>query len=344
MSLTDYIRTVPKAELHVHLEGSIQPKTLLILADRHQVDLPADTVEGLRAWYQFRDFHHFIEVYIKITQCLQTTEDFELIVHEFGMEMARQNIRYSEVTFSPSNQHWINRLDQETYFTGLTRGRKQVKEEFDVEINWVFDIVRNAIDAGKDACEKAADYTTGVAIDGMQDGGVALGLGGLEAGYPPAPFAPWFDQARKAGLRSAPHAGELAGPDSIWSAIRDLGAERLGHGVRAIEDPALVAYLAEHRIPLEINPTSNIRLGVYPSMATHPLRRLYDAGVIVTINSDDPPLFNTTLTEEMTLLTEAFSCDLMRTNDILLNAVKYSFMPDAQKKKMEATFKKEMKA
>lgn len=338
MSLSDYIRTVPKVELHVHLEGSIQPETLLTLAKRHCVDLPAETVEGLRAWYQFQDFHHFIEVYVKITECLKAVEDFELIVHEFGAEMARQNIRYAEVTFSPSSHRWINGIDQGTYFTGLTRGRKRVKDEYGVEINWVFDIVRNAEHAGCESYKVAADYTTGVAIDGMQDGVVALGLGGLETGYPPAPFAPWFDRARKAGLRSAPHAGELAGPESIWSAIRDLGAERLGHGVRAIEDPDLVAYLAEHRIPIEINPTSNIRLGVYPSMETHPLRRLYDAGVIVTVNSDDPPLFNTTLTEEIALLPDVFDCDLDLINEILLNAVRTSFLPDDRRKQMEVEF------
>lgn len=342
MSLRDYIRKAPKAELHVHLEGAIQPKTLLTLAQRHHVDLPTDTVEGLREWYRFRDFHHFIEVYIKITQCLRMREDFELIAYEFGAEMARQNVRYAEVTFSPSNHRWINGVDQDAYFTGLTEGRKRAEEEFGVGINWVFDIVRNAGQSICDSYEAAADYTTGVAIDGMQDGVVALGLGGLEAGYPPAPFAPWFDRAREAGLHSAPHAGELAGPESIWSAIRDLGAERLGHGVRAIEDPELVAYLAEHRIPIEVNPTSNICLGVYPAMDAHPLRRLHDAGVIVTVNSDDPPLFNTTLTDELMLLAEPFACTKTQIDDLILNGIRYSFLPEERKNSMEAAFKKEM--
>lgn len=338
MSLYDYIAAVPKADLHVHLEGSIQPSTLLMLAQRHRVDLPADTEEGLRNWYRFRDFHHFIEVYVAITKCLRTVEDFELIVNEFGADMARQNIRYAEVTFSPSTHLWINGVDQDVWFTGLTNGRRRVKESFGCEINWVFDLVRN------DYPERERfDYTTDVAIEGMDDGVVALGLGGMEEGYPPAPFVPWFDRARSAGLHSAPHAGEHAGPDSIRSAIEDLGAERIGHGVRAIEDPELVEYLAAHRIPLEISPTSNISLGLYPDAASHPLKVLHEAGVTVTVNSDDPPLFNTTLTDEACLLADPWGFSMDTIDEILLNGIRFSFLPDVRKESMETEFRNEMR-
>lgn len=339
MSLYDYIAAVPKVDLHVHLEGSIQPATLLMLAERHRVDLPADTEEGLRNWYRFRDFHHFIEVYVAITKCLRTVEDFELIVYEFGADMARQNIRYAEVTFSPSTHLWINRVDRDVWFTGLTNGRRRVKESFGCEINWVFDLVRN------DYPERGRfDYTTDVAIEGLDEGVVALGLGGMEEGYPPAPFVPWFDRARSAGLHSAPHAGEHAGPESIRSAIGDLGAERIGHGVRAIEDPELVDYLAEHRIPLEISPTSNISLGLYPDAASHPLKALHEAGVTVTVNSDDPPLFNTTLTEEACLLADPWGFSRETIDGILLNGIRYSFLPDERKQAMESEFRNEMRA
>ena len=339
MSLYDYIAAVPKVELHVHLEGSIQPSTLLMLAERHRVDLPEDTEEGLRNWYRFRDFHNFIEVYVAITKCLRTVEDFELIVYEFGADMARQNIRYAEVTFSPSTHLWINRVDQDVWFTGLTDGRRRVKEAFGCEINWVFDLVRN------DYPERGRfDYTTEVAIEGMEDGVVALGLGGMEEGYPPAPFVPWFDRARSAGLHSAPHAGEHVGPESIWGAIHDLGAERIGHGVRAIEDPELVDYLAEHRIPLEISPTSNISLGLYPDAASHPLKALHEAGVTVTVNSDDPPLFNTSLTDEACLLADPWGFSRETIDEILLNGIRYSFLPDDRKRSMETEFSNEMSA
>lgn len=339
MSLYDHIAAAPKAELHVHLEGAIQPSTLLMLAKRHRVDLPADTEEGLRNWYRFRDFHHFIEVYVGITRCLRTVEDFELIVYEFGADMARQNVRYAEVTFSPSTHLWLNGVDQDVWFTGLTEGRRRAKESFGCEINWIFDLVRNDYpELGR------FDYTTGVAIEGMDDGVVALGLGGMEEGYPPAPFAPWFDRARAAGLHSAPHAGEHVGPESIRGAIEDLGAERIGHGVRAIEDPKLVDYLAEHVIPLEISPTSNICLGLYPDAASHPLKGLHEAGVTVTVNSDDPPLFNTTLTDELALLVDPCGFSRETVDEILLNGVRFSFLPDEQKRRMEADFLDEMRA
>ena len=339
MSLYDYIAAAPKAELHVHLEGSIAPSTLLRLAKRHRVDLPADTEEGLRNWYRFRDFHHFIEVYVAITKCLRTVEDFELIVYEFGADMARQNIQYAEVTFSPSTHLWINGVDQDVWFTGLTEGRRRVMDSFGCEINWVFDLVRN------DYPELARfDYTTGVAIEGRDDGVIALGLGGMEEGYPPAPFVPWFDRARAAGLRSAPHAGEHDGPGSIRSAIEDLGAERIGHGVRAIEDPKLVKYLAVHGIPLEISPTSNISLGIYPDAASHPLKRLHEAGVAVTVNSDDPPLFNTTLTDEMALLVDPWGFSRETIDEILLNGVRFSFLAADRKNAMETVFREEMRA
>lgn len=338
MSLYDYIAAAPKAELHVHLEGAIQPSTLLMLANRHRVDLPADNEEELRKWYQFRDFHHFIEVYVAITKCLRTVEDFELIVYEFGADMARQNIRYAEVTFSPSTHLWINGVDRDVWFTGLTEGRRRVKASFGCEINWVFDLVRN------DYPETARfDYTTEVAIEGRDDGVVALGLGGLETGYPPAPFAPWFDRARAAGLHSAPHAGEHVGPESIRDAIKYLGAERIGHGVRAIEDPDLVSCLAKHRILLEVSPTSNICLGIYPDMASHPLKLLHESGVPVTVNSDDPPLFSTTLTGELNLLVDPCGFSRETIDEILLNGVRFSFLPEEKKRRMEAVFLDEMR-
>ena len=341
MTLESYLRAAPKAELHVHLEGSILPATLLCLAARNGVELPAQSVEGLREWFVYRDFPHFIEIYVAITRCLRTQEDYEEIVHEFGAEMARQHVRYAEVTFSPST-HMALGVPQEVYFAGLTRGRERAQRDFGVTINWIFDLVRGIEDAER--LRRFADYTTAVAIEGRGDGVVALGLGGHETGNPPEPFAPWFDHARAAGLHSIPHAGETDGPESVWGAIRALGAERIGHGVRASEDPALVAYLAEQRIPLEVCPTSNLRLGVYPDLAAHPLRRLYDAGVVVTINSDDPPLFNTTLNDEAALLASAFGCDAAAADTILLNGVRSAFLPPERKATLLAEFAAELAA
>lgn len=339
MALESYLRAAPKAELHVHLEGSILPETLLTLARRNGVALPYDSAAGLREWFTFRDFPHFIEIYVAITKCLRREEDYELIAYEFGAEMARENVKYAEVTFTPSTHYWLD-VPHETYFSGLQRGRMRAQQEFGVEMRWVFDLVRGVSDAER--LRRQADYTTGVAIECKDEGVVALGLGGMEAGHPPEPFAPWFARALAAGLHSAPHAGETAGPESIWGSLRALEAERLGHGVRASEDAELVAYLRERRIPIEVCPTSNLRLGVYPSLAAHPLRRLYDAGVPVTINADDPPLFNTTLSDEVALLASAFNLDVAQIDEILLNGVRCSFLPDEQKRPLEAAFRAEL--
>lgn len=189
-----------------------------------------------------------------------------------------------------------------------------------------------------------ADYTTAAALEGRADGVVALGLAAAEAGAPPAPFAPWFERARAGGLHSAPHAGEMAGPASIWGAVRALGAERIAHGVRAVEDPALVAYLAAAGIALDVAPTSNVRLGVYPSYAAHPLPRLHAAGVALTINTDDPPLFGTTLNDEVALLARPFGLDVAAIDAILLDGVRKSFLPKERRQALAAAFAAELAA
>jgi len=258
MSIEQYLQEAPKAELHVHLEGSVRPTTLLTLAERNAVSLPVSSVEELQRWFAFRDFNHFIEIYFTISHCLKQAEDYELIVYEFAEEMARQHVRYAEVTFSPSTHEFALGVPFDVYFAGLTRGRERAYQDFNVEISWVFDIVRNM--CHEPGVSKEADYTVSVAKEGMTNGVVALGLGGGEVGHPAEWFARWFEQAVGAGLHSTPHAGEVVGPASVWGAIKNLKAERIGHGVRSAEDPELLTYLAEKRIPLEVNPTSTLRL------------------------------------------------------------------------------------
>ena len=334
-----YLAAVPKAELHVHLEGSIRPQTLLELARRNKVTLPFSTLEEVQLWFTFRDFEHFIQLYITASRCLKTAEDYELIVYEFGEEMVRQNVRYAEVTFSAS-MHDALGVAHDTYFNGLNRGRELARRDFGVEIRWVFDIARSIQDEAQR--RQLADFTTRMAIEYMHDGVVALGLGGGEAGYPPEYFAPWFERALSAGLHSTPHAGEGAGPASVWGALHTLGAERIGHGVRSIEDPALIKHLAQQCIPLEICPGSNICLGIYPSFAAHPLPRLYAADVQLSVNSDDPSMLNTTLNQDVERLHSAFGLDLDVIDDILLNGVRHSFLPAERKLTMETEFRLEM--
>lgn len=341
MSIEQYLQEAPKAELHVHLEGSVCPTTLLTLAKRNAISLPVDNVEELQQWFTFRDFKHFIEIYFAISHCLKRAEDYELIVYEFAEEMARQHVRYAEVTFSPSTHQFTLGVPFDVYFAGLTRGRERAHQDFNVEINWVFDIVRNT--CHEPGISKEADYTLSVAKEGMTNGVVALGLGGSEAEHPPEWFARWFEQALNLGLHSTPHAGEVAGPESVWGAIKTLNAERIGHGVRSAEDPHLLEYLAEKHIPLEVNPTSNIALGVYRDYQHHSLSTLLAAGIPITINSDDPPLFNTTLNNEVSLLHSSFQLDLATINDILLNGVRCSFLPAVRKAELLTEFEQELR-
>ena len=337
-----FAEAMPKVELHIHLEGSIRPETALALARRHNIRLPADDPAGIQDWFRFRDFTHFIEVYIVLSDLLRTPEDFQFITIELGREMARQNIRYAEVTFTAYTHLWWQQkgLTPDALIAGLDAGREEVRRQFGVKIAWVIDIPRNL------SFSKVTGLYTGrasmpsaeVALAWQEHGVVALGLGGYEIGAPPEPFAEAFDRARAGGLHSVPHAGEHVGPEGVWGAIRSLQAERIGHGVRAIEDPELVAYLAAEQIPLEINPTSNIKLGVYPDFVSHPLRRFWDAGVYITVNSDDPPLFNTTLNQEYRVLVDAFGFDANELEQVSLNAVRASFLPDASKAQLEADF------
>jgi len=317
----------PRAELHLHFQGAIRPATLLGLARRHSIALPVDDLPALREWFRFRDFAHFVEVYALLRACLVEPADYELVTYELGSELAGQGVRYAEVTFTPGPE--VYRGPRETFFDGLSAGRERVRRELGVELRWIFDIPRRTVTLHPHM--PLADFITDCAINGRYDGVVALGLAGTELGYPPEPFEPWFDRARAAGLHSVPHAGETAGPASIWGAVRALGAERLGHGVRAVEDPALLEYLVEKRIPLEVCPTSNIALGVYPSLAEHPLRRLVDAGAVVTVNTDTPAIFGITLTAEAELLRTAFGLSNAAAEQVLQNAIDASFLLPAER-------------
>ncbi len=330
MSLSDFAREMPKVELHVHLEGSISPATLLILADRNGVALPAADIEGLKEFYRFTDFEHFLRVYFAISGCLRTLDDFELIAFEFGAEMARQNIRYAEVTFTPHTNVTNTGLPFNDILAALNAGRNRAEQEYNVMYRWVLDIVRD---------DPASRHQVAEWASGVRDGSViGFGLGGTEDGHPPEWFADAYAVARRAGLHSVPHAGETCGPESVWGAIRQLGAERIGHGVRSVEDPGLIRHLREHQIPLEVCPTSNLCLGVYPSLEEHPIRWLWDHGVYVTLNSDDPPMFNTNLTGEYEAVVEHLGFDAEDLERLSLNALEASFMPDLTKSALRQEF------
>src|SRR5262249_37475911 len=301
MSLESYIRAMPKVELHVHLEGSIQPTTLLELARRNGVPLPAITVDGLREWYRFTSFNHFIDVYTLISRCIRTAEDIELIAREFLEGQAAQHVVYSEVTYTAFTHYQTRGIPFEAQLAAINCARAWAAAELGVGMNLVIDISRSSRMTQEEVLMQA-DWV----IESVGNGVVALGLGGPEVGYPPEAFAEAFTRAREAGVPGVPHAGETVGPASIWGAVRALHAARIGHGVRCLEDPALVEELRSRQIPLEVCPSSNVCLGVAPSLEQHPLPRLVAEGLYVTVNSDDPPMFNTSLNAEYLALQHVF--------------------------------------
>jgi aminodeoxyfutalosine deaminase len=342
VSLQTYIRAAPKAELHVHLEGAIQPRTVIELAKRNRIELPYDTPQATDRWFRFKDFSHFVEVYGAISRCLRTAEDFELVAYEAAAELARQNCKYAELGFSPAF-HTRAGVPADVYMAGLVRARERSREELGTEIAFIFDVGRSWR-GGEAETRRWAAHTVDVAIEYKSAGVVALGLGGPEDGHPPDPFAALFERGRTAGLGSAPHAGEHAGPASVRGAISALHADRIAHGVRAIEDALLVDELARRQIALDVCPTSNVRLGVYPTLALHPLPRLVAAGVPVTINTDDPPLFGVTLNDEAALLADPCGLDLTTIDEVLLNGVRHSFLELERKQEMESAFRSAMEA
>jgi adenosine deaminase len=280
-------------------------------------------VEGLRRRYRFSSFNDFLLLYLAISSCLTEVEDFSAITVDLARGLAAQNVRYAEVTFTPMT-HVARGVPGDVLLAGLAEGRARARAEHGVELVWVFDIVRNLLDQAAPTLE--------LALRGRGQGVVGLGLAGPESlEWPVQPLVPLFARARAEGLHSLPHAGEHAGPESIWNALRLLGAERLGHGVRCLEDPALVQYLVEKRIPLEVCPSSNVALGVCSNLDQHPLPRLLAAGLAVTLASDDPPLFSTTLTDEYLRCADRFSWSAEQVLSIAAAGFEHSLLPQESK-------------
>lgn len=318
--MKEFIAALPKAELHVHHVGSASPDTVARLAARHP-DSPVPTdPAALAEYFIFTDFAHFIEVYLSVVDLLRTPEDIWTLTHEVGRDLAAQNVRYAELTMTPHTSI-IRGIPAEAYVEAIEDARRAAERDFGLSLQWVFDIPG-------EAGLPSADVTLDTALRLQPDALVGFGLGGPEIGVPRPQFAPHFAQARAAGLHSVPHAGESTGPDTIRDALDHLGAERIGHGIAAAQDPALMERLVAEGIALEVCPTSNVRTRSVPSLEEHPLPTLVAAGVTVTINSDDPPMFGTTLNEEYEVAARLLGLDEAGMVDLALAAVDASFAPD----------------
>lgn len=312
-----WLRGLPKAELHVHLVGSASADTVLELARRHpERGVPTEPV-ALRELFAFTDFAHFIEVYIAVNALVRTAEDVEALTYGVATDLASQRVRYAELTVTPDS-HLQQGMAPDGLAEALTRARRRARADAGVELAWVFDIPG---ELGLPSGLRTIDWVERHAPEGS----VGFGLGGPEAGVPRAQFAEVFARARALGLHSVPHAGETTGPQTIRDAMTYLAAERIGHGIAAAQDPALLAELARRGIPLEVCPTSNLRTRAVASYAAHPLPTLVAAGIEVSIGSDDPGMFDTTLSDEYAVAARLLGLDAAGVAELARTSVRASY-------------------
>lgn len=326
MEVHDFIAGLPKAELHVHLVGSASVPTVLELAQRHpERGVPTDE-QALRAFYEFTDFAHFIDVYIAVNSLVRTDSDVEALILGVAADLAAQQVRYAELTVTPDS-HLMEGIEPDAVADAMTRARLRAQRTHGVELGWIFDIPG---ELGLESGLRTIDWVERWAPEGS----VGFGLGGPEVGVPRAQFAEVFRRAAAIGLHSVPHAGETTGPKTIWDSLRVLGAERIGHGVTAVQDPELMAYLADNQITLEMCPTSNLRTRAVPSLAEHPMPALLAAGVPVCLNSDDPGMFDTSLNSEYAVVHEAFGIDAAGLAELARAGVRASYAGEATKQRI----------
>jgi adenosine deaminase/aminodeoxyfutalosine deaminase len=343
---SEFIRSLPKAELHLHLEGTVDPETLTELSRRHPTPLSttnerytniADsgrvfTEDEARTLYQYKDFTGFLLAFKAVTERLRTAEDYELVTYRMMQKLRAQNVLHAEVYVSVGVIHWREH-EFAPLFEGMEAGRKRGEHNFGVSLYWIFDGVRQF---GARRAELVLEEALN--LRKQSDTVIGIGLGGDERQAPPEQFREVYERATAEGLRRTIHAGETVGPESVWSALRDLKPDRIGHGLTAADDPELMAYLAEQRIPVEACISSNLMTGCCASASQHSARKLFDAGVLVTLNTDDPDMFHTSLNREYQVAREAlgFSDDELR--HLARNSFEASFLPAARKREILASF------
>ncbi len=321
-----WLDRLPKVELHLHLEGAIPHDALWDLIQKYGGDPRVSRLEDLAAVFRYRDFPEFIQTWLWKQGFLREYDDFELIGRAVAAELARQRIWYAEIHFSPADVAEQG-LEAQGVALAIRRGLSAVP---DVVVALITDVVR---DKGP---EGAARTLEAVAEVSKQAGILGIGLGGSEQLYPPEPFASVFERARELGLRTTAHAGEVAGPESIWGAIRVLRVDRIDHGMRAVDDPSLLAYLVERHLPVTSCPGSNVRTGAIASIDAHPIRQLFDAGVVVSVNTDDPAMFGLSLAGEYEELGDRLGFTEAEIRQLVLNAVDSCWLPPSGRAALRA--------
>jgi aminodeoxyfutalosine deaminase len=324
--IREFIRSLPKAELHLHLEGTILPATLVELSARH--DAHPISLREAKALYRFSDFTEFIESFKAVTRRLKDPEDYELAAWRMAQQLAAQGIVHAEVYISVGVIYMWRNFDPacfEPIFAALERARERAASELDLSLYWIFDAVRHfTVEEADRVFRKAAEMRA------RYPSIIGIGLGGDERRTGSAPFHALYERARAAGLRLTNHAGETTGPEAIWEAL-SIGSERIGHALSAIRDTNLLQELKVRSTAMELNPTSNVRTGVCPSFASHPLRRYFDHGLLVTLNSDDPAFFGSDLANEYLLAHTEQGFTPSELRQLAANSIRASFLPDSEK-------------
>ncbi|MBD2425490.1 adenosine deaminase [Phormidium sp. FACHB-1136] len=320
--MSSSLLTLPKAELHIHIEGSLEPEMMFALAQRNGLSLPYDSVEAVRAAYQFENLQSFLDLYYAGAQVLQTEQDFYDLTWAYLQKCAAQSVRHTEIFFDPQT-HTDRGIPFPVVLNGITQALRDGRERLGVSSGLILCFLRHlSAEAAMATLEAALPYG---------DHFLAVGLDSSEMGHPPAKFQAVFDRARAEGLLTVAHAGEEGPPEYIWEALRLLKVSRIDHGVRCVEDPALVDFLVEHQIPLTVCPLSNVKLCVFDQIAHHNLKHLLDLGLCVTVNSDDPAYFGGYMAENMAAITNALPLTSQDLVTLAQNSFKAAFLSDDQR-------------
>ena len=318
-----WLRGLPKAELHLHLEGSITPETLVELSQAN--DAVPLTLDAAKQVYSYTDFPSFLLSFKAVTQRLHTAADYETITYAMLRDLAAQGIRHAEAYISIGILYHFARLDVDEVMAAIERGRVRGEKDFGISLLWIIDAVRHF---GLEECARV--FRKAAELQHQYPSVVGIGIGGDEARGPAQDFRELYAEAKAAGLHLTCHAGESTGPQSIWAAL-NIGAERIGHALTAQQDLDLIEVLAQRQIPLELNITSNLRTGCCPALLEHPARRYFEEGLMVTLNSDDPPFFGATLLDEYLLAHTEFELSLDQLREIAANSIEASFLKPERK-------------
>ena len=320
-----FLHNLPKIELHVHLEGAIPLDVLWQLSQKYRLDANVDSLAGLKSKFRYKNFTQFIDTWIWIGKHLQEYEDYSLIASAVSEDLQGQGIRYAEIFYSPTRDS-AKHLDPQRITEAIVEGFEEVSNG--IKLKLIADIVRdNGPGEAMEMVERLGE---------MQSmGPVGIGIGGSEHLFPARTYAAVFKKAREYGLRTTAHAGEAAGSESIWEALKVLQVERIGHGIRAMEDPSLMQYLKEKQIPIELCPTANLRTGVVNSIYDHPVKAFYEMGLNIFLNSDDPKMFNTSLCNEYQIVMKAFNFNLRDVRSLTENAIASAWFDDQMKSRMK---------